>query len=856
RDASTAAPSSSALSPARAGSRSIDDGLRSVTSCVELVAEVRWAEFRTPVTRGEATLTGPGGATLRTRVADGVVRFDCPEDWRACRLSVDHPGAESASVDISVPMSEPRIVELVPRHAIAGCVTRADSGAPIRGAEAEATSARPSPFGAVETDGGGRFLLPVEEPGKQTLLVVAEGFAPQWVDIDVRRAGETRVAIELDDAFEVLVHVTDDDGQPLHGARVTPRSGSGSISFFDHRFSVITDGAGRAMVPRVSRRSPPKLWVSCVGYVARSDLQPEVPDGVRRGELSVVLDRATGDPRAVEGRVTDTRGRPLEGITLRWRSSSTVHFGPRGVENPGDVAVTADDGSYRFDFLDDDGEGVLSVGGRGYAPQILWHAVSGPSPNPARHDFQLELGHWLGGIVRDENGAPVAGASLRIAPRHVDLRVNPENGATTETDDEGRFLVDGLPDSQMSMEIDPPPGRSFSVCVPPNPLELDRSIELVLRDRGEIRGRVVDAMSGDPVAEFSVQYQPMGRGMWDQRARHFDDPHGRFRWASVDRSYSAGIRVHAEGYATAELDPVVPFRSGEEGEVEIALRRARTVRGRVARESDGLPLAAVRVVAGVWRFPGEMDWSQWFWTSMRNYQERRTDEQGEFEFEDDGETSLFIIHSGYRRVVVWAAEMERQIDRAGRVDIALRPGVTLRGALSAEWTFDGASIGLSFVHDSAKAGYPMETPYGYDRLSADGSFVWPDLGPGRYELTVIRRGAGLDRRYYRTVDIEEDDRTIEFTTKEGSLTLAGRLVDAQGRPLDGYVLYLRPENSRGVTAQSCFIDAGREGRFIFEDLGPGVYSLDARVWNQSRFDFPSITLSSDLEKDLVLESPR
>jgi hypothetical protein len=88
---------------------------------------------------------------------------------------------------------------------------------------------------------------------------------------------------------------------------------------------------------------------------------------------------------------------------------------------------------------------------------------------------------------------------------------------------------------------------------------------------------------------------------------------------------------------------------------------------------------------------------------------------------------------------------------------------------------------LLFAADAA--GARVGDPLAYAGCEADGRFVLFALAPGRYVAQAVTRRAGWGAASEASVTIAADGATVELRLALGEPTLAGRVVDGDGRPI-------------------------------------------------------------------------
>ena len=139
-----------------------------------------------------------------------------------------------------------------------------------------------------------------------------------------------------------------------------------------------------------------------------------------------------------------------------------------------------------------------------------------------------------------------------------------EHHLRAEVTDEGAYRVEGLPIGALQLLAVAEPANSTT-----DPLLLqllpgeDQDRDLLLRDRVGVRGRVVSAASGLPLAGAKVEAHLMVGGAWLPEAvpAVTTDAWGRF--ASLSVSTTAGaVLVHAQGHDQRALRVEVPLSPG------------------------------------------------------------------------------------------------------------------------------------------------------------------------------------------------------------------------------------------------------------------------------------------------------
>ncbi|MBU0755014.1 MAG: carboxypeptidase-like regulatory domain-containing protein, partial [Planctomycetes bacterium] len=320
-------------------------------------------------------------------------------------------------------------------------------------------------------------------------------------------------------------------------------------------------------------------------------ISPRVPEKIRKemtqnrigeGFLEIVLERGT----YLQGRIVNGLGKPVDRAEVKL----DLIEGDAYYKNQ-----TDEKGVFEFLGLMKDRKWRLLVTAEEYAIHVLEPIPLGPD-DPRFIEVVLEESNVLAGTVLNEQGEGVFNAKVSIeGDREVAL--NAYFGCkttwewcldlnTTYTDQEGRFrfncLYPGLflikaanPDNkELEMEIQAQSGRE----------------DLVIRfDANAMRkvvilGAVLDAITGEPVKEFSMSPMrkiPDGSGL-EGSSRSFKSPNGRFELPGLEPG-EISLSVTAPGYA-AWAEDMKHYDLGEH-QVEIRMNPARKLHARIVDQS-------------------------------------------------------------------------------------------------------------------------------------------------------------------------------------------------------------------------------------------------------------------------------
>ena len=529
------------------------------------------------------------------------------------------------------------------------------------------------------------------------------------------------------------------------------------------------------------------------------------------GEQGRQLELRLSQGLALEGSVRSEDGAPLRGVTIRAvRADTVVHdtLGRAGFAvslQDATVEIRTDDGRVVTvpaavrPTWDTDRHGAFRVAGlvagrylveataAGHVPVLREAAVRESGAN--RLDVVLQEAFFVAGHVVDEAGAPVAGAAVSAdwrqpheagAGRHESVVRSSRRRTTVATGDDGSFRL-GPFEAGPTLPVFATSAESGSSRRQEATAPFD-GLVLQLR-RHVVRGRVVDAATGDPLRGFRVHANRNGRM---RTTSHAD---GRFE--TVVDPDTDSIHVEAAG-RFPWFTRLFTSRGGVYDLGAIALQRERSVTGRVRNATSGEPIAGAVVRRG-WRHY-EDPFERVFTANWFGARFALTRADGTFELHGlpPGSDRLELVGTGGTFV--------RFVDVPAETD-----------HLEIELALDGTVAGLLVRPE----GDPVEgvvrlTSSTGDRakreVSADGVFRWDGLGPGEYRITGDSSAGAVTAR--------------SVTLRAGESVEGLRLVVEPGGRVSGAVVGLL----RGERATVEVSD--RDGEIVLaRDFGNGAYVL-------------------------------
>lgn len=427
--------------------------------------------------------------------------------------------------------------------------------------------------------------------------------------------------------------------------------------------------------------------------LARNPATGKAPGQPAAGPGAKAAAPAFANRRDVSGVVLDPDSKPVRDATVRWgpgRSDETIE------------AKSGDDGKFRLAHVPSEHQQLCVIPARSdLAPGI--------TPIPGSDDQEVRVvlakGHAVRGVVCDERGTPFAGVNVLGIVAIGDQRGLVVWERKTETDETGRFVVEGMPAGNVTFTF---LGHGVS-DLRDHPLNIDGENRVVMTASGAIRGKVVD-QDNNPVRSFRVLLNiPRLRLPDDKLGGYFagfcgiglsyttDD--GSFLVRNLTGGSVQRVTVLAPGHGECSIDRVAagPF-SHLVPPILFRLPPAYTLLVHAIDEATGKPIPNARVGL-VYDDPAVASNFAWGYndTTWGDSVHARTDAAGVATFSPltFGEAVVLVQAAGHARQLAGWGKGERDITlklprgrRLRRVD---RPGNgrtarrSARPALNAHW---------------------------------------------------------------------------------------------------------------------------------------------------------------------------
>jgi hypothetical protein len=368
-------------------------------------------------------------------------------------------------------------------------------------------------------------------------------------------------------------------------------------------------------------------------------------------------------------------------------------------------------------------------------------------------------------------------------------------------------------------KVEPPPIEAVAPSLaapPPPPSEPTPS---------GLRGRIIDAVTRQPVKEFEVRLIRVGRDGYTQDepiTRSFKSASGRFIWADLAAgTWHAG--VSAPGYQMFKAEDLQVLGGEPTRELVMPLMRGFAVRGRVFELSTGAGIADAGIGFRPASVPDGFD---------RLASHVKSKEDGSFML--DGVPGGDVILTAGARDHAYRELLIVVDEKTPAQEIVLSTGATIAGAVT---TTAGVPIKGRLNLGGPGPSYFMET-------DEAGQFSFKHMPPGRYRLSV---------------DTSAGSATEAFMLKQDEVKQGIALIVGAGRSVRGMVRGLRPDQFPKAhillrsESKEAFLSArpDEKGAYSFTGVPPGrsviiVYGASQQF--EKQVDVPA---DQDVTLDLI-----
>lgn len=655
---------------------------------------------------------------------------------------------------------------------IQGRITDAKSGNPIGGA---LVATAPPIAGdrvrspAAITDVKGTFELPTV-PGERMILVSHPLYLGEMSQVSIGQGERKSVDIRVNPLSLVTGSVVDEEKKPVAGASIVVESADASAAQRNALRAVAHTAPDGSFTARYFSLDPDiRIRASSPhGPSAVSETFARTPGDVRRG-VTIVIPVGF----ALKGRVTDSEGKPLEGVKVSAvESDETAALrGMRPLVDPNAAGVfSASDGT--FDLRVTEGLFDFSFTRDGYAPKRVFAQKVSAETLP-QLEVSLDRAVAISGRVM-RSGVGVAGVGVSAGSAHA------------ITDAAGKFSLGGLSRGPVSVFIQ----KSDEFIQESRLLEAPKD-DLVFEVAAgrRVAGRVIDRKSGLPIASFTAGISwsvgiPGGGSRGTTHTQPFDAADGAFEFENVPAG-AITVVANAPGYASASLD-ITADDAGDLTRLQLELDQAIRIMGRVT-DPDGNPIDGVYVSA---------DRRQVIRRQISS-PSSTTNANGEYSL--DGVNPSAGMLTFHREGFL---QLTKQIDEPGsareiRIDVQLSRGDQFRGSVVA---MSGTPVDDALVTVFG-TGISEST-----RTDGGGRFEITGLPAGKYTIRVRKPGVPA--------------RTLHEVPVSGQTPL--RIVMNEGGTITGRIRGLAASELPLVTVSAAGSDAYTDGAVGAD----GEYRLD------------------------------
>ncbi|HEU0032482.1 MAG TPA: carboxypeptidase regulatory-like domain-containing protein [Kofleriaceae bacterium] len=519
--------------------------------------------------------------------------------------------------------------------------------------------------------------------------------------------------------------------------------------------------------------------------------------------------RTPSAPASLSGRVTrKSDGAPIAGANVSLaRAELGAMFMP--ADEPTKLVTTDASGAWSVPALPP-GTYTVAATAIGFLPGSQDKVVAQAGEKQTVDLALVAGGTLVSGTVNDVGGGPIGGA--RVTMTRSDAVFENRGQLVALTGPDGKYqitLADGGYHATASHEDYTSNGRSIELSGKP------LAVDFVLAPGGQIRGQVV-SRDGQPVPNAVIRAASRSR-MRDDTPDGLADDTGNFTLKGMP-SGAIALTAYGRGFAT-KSPTVVELGIGEQVDgVRIVVDRAFSITGRVVEKGapdkgvPGVQLGAFSM--GSQAFAQALDPSA---------------DDGSFEIIGVQPASYMLFAVGETVVPEIGKPVEVVDHDVKDVIVEMTAGVTLAGRVEpgavtvVSLEMPKGSIGIANMFDAVKTmmvrGHSDET----------GAFELRHVPPGTFSVVA---SAPDGRKGKLAVTVAAADQKGLVVKLEPRSSVSGRVVDANGAPVVGVNVNLRPAHDEPMEMVSFSMSGfgggaitGADGSFREVGLDAGKYRV-------------------------------
>jgi protocatechuate 3,4-dioxygenase beta subunit len=642
--------------------------------------------------------------------------------------------------------------------------------------------------------------------------------------------------------------ITDASGAPVAQAIVevyaSRQLGLYSGSSGSNPHSAISDSDGRFELRHIPPDEPQQFVALADGFAPALLTLPPLKPG------QVIERNVTLKPGgSLTARILDDEHRPFKDLVVHlFLDPPRVHL--LGDQEPGRAfsARTDATGNVRFDALPP-GRFTLVARPAGFYQAIVVSPELSDSDQATTVDLDtivLERAARLTGRVVDDQGRPVSGAELTLRNQNSPTRFtsDPARHADARTDHDGHFEVaTHTRNPIVDLIVEHPAHPRFEAGG--FMASAGSPVEIVLAHGVTLRGKVVDP-EGGPVVGASVRlgFEPTAQeGMSpgparDSRAR--SGAGGQFAFSGLARGV-ARLYATDEGRAPSEV-AVVEIDEDAPPAVTLTLQQGSALVGRVDW-SDGRP--AARAVLSL----SSKDPAYQIGGLEQSGSLTKTEDDGSFRIDGlaPGRYDMIVFDPEHSSSVLALEEKEIVIEAGENVLNVVAPKRALVSGLVVDQRGRPVPQAQMELHGKAtKAPHWSIESLGRE----DGSFVFPSIPQGTYQITGWSEGFGESSS--AAFEVGEENVTTVVVRLGAGGSVAGRIFGLSPSDLAKVKV-----EAYGSGSDRGYGEVSADGAFQMTSLVPGSWRILARI-DQGQLQRRAegyVTIRAHQEARLDLEFP-
>lgn len=678
-------------------------------------------------------------------------------------------------------------VALVPSPgSIAGTIIKQSTGDPIPSAVVAILGG--TVIASVLTDPTGNYLFMDIAPGSYTIQASAEHFQADIKGVMVHANTTTTVNFALAPSPGTIsgTVTTLVGGNPIVGATVQVQSAFNALLDAKNAtssagvFTTLTDDNGSYVIEGLAPGSY-SVRVEAVDFQSRT--QGAI---VESNQNSMVNFALAASPGSIFGTVTDTVGDPI--------AKALVTLDRNGVVI--ETVVTDPQGYYIMENLEP-GSYTIRVEADDFETDVQGAIIEANQPTSANFSLAASPGSVFGSVM-DESAQPISGAI-------VSIEANGAVVATTRSDDDGNFVINGLAPGSYTIHAKAEDFQQILLGLNISANEARETNLVLVANPGNISGIVTSAATGGPIVGAVVALDVSGTLI----ASAFVDPSGAYLITGIaPGSYT--IKAEADRFQTSIRGVIVT--PSDTATVDFVLEENPGAIDGIVTNESGDPIEGAAVSVQIASIQSVDDMSMRILTNFTAL----TDEFGHYVMAGLAPGSYFVeVHASNFQSAVKGAIVSP--DETATVNFSLleSPGSVV-GVITSQDTGDpiaGARVEIAFNGNIIASSFSdTDGVYHFDGLAPNGYTV--QVHKATFQTSLV--GVMVSANVVSMVDfsLASNPGGVTGSVRNGSDNLA----------IGGAIVELV---QNGATIKSTLTDP--HGNFLMDGIAAGSYSIKAQA---------------------------